>query len=82
MIGVVVAALETGVVVVGDRAPGPLRLAVVLAPFVTTNKWTQNAMREVVQDKDDTFRSTTISYVPSTVHVTRFWTLRNLLLQA
>ena len=50
MIVVVVAGLETGVVVAAletrvDRAPVPLRLVVVVDPFVTMNKWTQNVAR-------------------------------------
>ena len=50
VIGVVVAALETVVVVAAletrvDRAPGPLRFAVVVDPFITANKWTQNVAR-------------------------------------
>ena len=45
VIGVVVAALETGVVVVGNRASGPLGLAVVMTSLVAANKWTQNVAR-------------------------------------
>ena len=75
MIGVVVAALETGVVVAAletrvDRAPGPLGLAVVVAPFVTANKWTHNTMRDVVTTQA-THSDNNITRT-STVHVTRF----------
>ena len=70
MIEIIVAALETGVVDVGDREPRPLGLAVVVSPFVTANKWTHNAMRDVVTTQathsDDNITRT------STVHVVRF----------
>ena len=75
MIVVVVAGLETGVVVAAletrvDRAPGPLGLAVVVAPFVTANKWTHNTMRDVVTTQATHSDNNIIR--TSTVHVTRF----------
>ena len=64
VIGVVVAALETGVVVVGDREPGTLGLSVVVPPFVTANKWTHNTMRDVVTTQATHSDDNIIPYVP------------------
>ena len=81
MIGVVVAALETGAVAVADRAAGPLRLAVVVPPFVTANKWTHNTMRDVVTTQATHSDGNIIrTYLHSTCHKIR--TQRNILLQA